>query len=72
MVGINQKAPSILFYPRETSLRAFRKSYYIYVNAYLIESSFSITTYQPCLPHNAHLHKAPPKSYHEKKKPTLL
>ena len=53
------------------SVRAFKKSYCIRVDAYLIWSFFSVTTYQLCLPHDAHLRKPPPKSDHEKKKPTL-
>jgi hypothetical protein len=28
MVGVNPKAPSLLFYITKTSVRAFRKSYY--------------------------------------------
>src|SRR6266567_3735591 len=60
------------YFTYKNVVRAFRKSYCIRVNAYFIWSSFLITTYQSCLPHNAHLHKPPPKSDHEKKKPTLF
>jgi len=72
MVGIDQKAPSLLFYIQKTSVRALREGCCIRVDVYLIWSSFLITTYQPYLPHDARLRKPPPKSDHEKKKPTLF